>query len=227
MQDQVREDSLSHLLKRVEGEIAESTPLAAPPSGAGRRLHLATWIATRARRARYRFGLGVAVAVAVTVPLLALGVLPGNTGAHTTVHVRGLAITLLSDSQASPQMTAQQAVTIAVDYLDQQATPLFTGYSSTASSFEPGVLNVVGQCVNMSFTVPQTVWLVEASAPPQLGYSTIRGIVLVDDDSGKVSLGAVLTETESGTGGGSVRTQGTVTSGASSGGPQSVAMGGC
>jgi hypothetical protein len=225
MQDQVREDSLSHLLKQVAGEIAEATPLATPPYGARPRLPVATWIATRSRRARYTFGLGVAVAVAVTVPLLALGVLSGNTRAHTTVHVRGLAITVLADSQASPQMTAQQATAIAVDYLDQQATPHFTGYSTTASSFEPDVLNVVGQCVNMSFAVPQTVWLVEATAPPQLGYSAIRGIVLVADDSGQVGLGVVVTG--SGIARWTGRAQATATKGTSSVGPETVEVSRC
>lgn len=188
MSEDFSDDAISQLLKRVSATVAEATPLARPPAGA--RLPFANAVRTRtsSRRRRSLYGLGVAVAVAVAVPLLALGIFSTNSDLKT-LRLPGLTITALAQSQATPQLTAAQATSIATAYLGQDPGNLtFTNYSVTATPvFEPGVTDVAWQCGSFNLPSPQNVWVVEASAPDQQGWTVIRAVVLVDDGSGQAT----------------------------------------
>ncbi|HUY08350.1 MAG TPA: hypothetical protein VMW80_02730 [Candidatus Dormibacteraeota bacterium] len=195
MNDHFPDDALSHQLKRVTAEIAATTHLATAPATA--RLPFADAVkAKRSLRPRYLFGLGGAVALAVVVPLLTLGIFPGNSSALTKVHLPGLTITVRAASHVSPQMTAQQATSVALSYLDHLGSPDFTGYSVTTSVFEPDVTDVTdvqGNCWSHSLPSPVNLWAVEVTAPAQQGFKFIQATVLVDDDSGQESWSMIAT----------------------------------
>jgi hypothetical protein len=216
------EDILSNQLKRVTAAVSSTTPLMRAPAKTRVRLPDLVRARTRFRRARYLYGLGLAVAVAVIVPLVTLGIFPGTSSSLTRIHLPGLTITALAQSQATAHLTAQQAASIASAYLAQDAGNLhFTGYSITATPvFEPEVTDVAWQCGSYSQPTPENVWIVEANAPAQQGWNTITAVVLVEDDSGQSSWFMARSTNSTGTDGTAISStpqHGTVTSGSRAG----------
>jgi hypothetical protein len=141
---------------------------------------------------RHAFRLGVAAALAVALPLLALGISRDSSALPVKVHLPGLTITAIANSGVSPQLTAQQATTAALAYLEEsKGSPSFAGYSVTTVAFEPDVLNVVGQCGAIYLPSPGNFWVIEATAPAQQGWEFVRATLLVDDDTGVASSAAI------------------------------------
>jgi hypothetical protein len=151
-----------------------------------------TGASSRRGLSRHAFGLGVAAALAVAVPLLALGISRDSSALPVKVYLPGLTITALANSGVSPQLTAQQATTVALAYLEEgKGSPSFVGYSVTTAAFEPDVLNVVGKCGDIYLPSPENFWVIEAAAPAQQGWEFVRATVLVDDDTGVASSAAI------------------------------------
>jgi hypothetical protein len=157
--------------------------------------HLAPRAVVERRRRRWTLPVAVAAAVAVAATILTVRLLPSGTGHQVTVEVPGFTIVAEAAAGVTPHLTMEQATSIALQSLARGATQLhISGFTVTVSTYAPQVLRVSQTCgAHIGLAKVANVWVIGLTAPPQHGWQFIRAAMLVDDDSGGIAGGQILT----------------------------------
>jgi hypothetical protein len=186
-------DPLAQRLERLDIPLPADFGSVAEWDSAGR-----PRLAARGRRLRIGWRLAAAAGVAAMGSLVAVDVLHVGTASTVTLHVPGFTVEVAASAAAAPHMSREQAIAVARAELAQHpavtgATPL-TGFVVTGATYESDVLKVWETCgAHWFLNAPANLWVVDLSAPSQLGSRYVRGSVLVDDDTGTARYADFLT----------------------------------
>jgi hypothetical protein len=148
--------------------------------------------AARGRRLRLGWRVAVAGSVAVTGSLVAVGVLHIGGASTVTVQVPGFTVEVAASDRTAPRMSREQATAVALAFLSKHPVTMrgsaqLTGFVVAGATYESDVLKVWENCgAHWYLQTPSNLWVIDLSAPPQLGSTYVRGSVLVDDDTAQV-----------------------------------------
>lgn len=150
------------------------------------------------RRRRLLPLLAGAAAVVAAAGVLTVRLLPSAPGS-VTLQVPPYTVVAEAATTTTPHLTPAQAEAAGLRALQQGNQrgddPLhITGYTVTTRTFAPGVRSVQQACgAHISIPTAHNLWVVAMIAPPQNGLTFIRAAVLVDDATGQLLGGQILT----------------------------------
>ena len=172
-------DGLDARLRRHHEELVRAF--------AGHRV--STPVLHRRRTRRVIVGLAVALTAAIAAPVLTLRLAPSRVAAHQ-IEVAGFTITVAASDALQPRLSREQAISAAEAFNTNHPLylphggPMVVGLTVHGAWFVADVQRVVGPCVNVFLPSPTNIWVVPATAPPQSGWSALRGAFLVNDTTG-------------------------------------------
>lgn len=112
----------------------------------------------------------------------------------------GFTVEVAASVDTVPRMSRQQAVAVATVWLSQhpatepKGSALLSGFVVAGATYEADVLKVWENCgAHRYLQTPSNLWVIDLTAPPQLGLKYVRGSVLVDDDTGQAKYADLLT----------------------------------
>ncbi|MGH2869826.1 MAG: hypothetical protein ACRDNK_19945 [Solirubrobacteraceae bacterium] len=192
--DRYAGDPLAQRLQRLDIRLPTELLSIGELDGGGRRR-------PAARRQRLRLGGRVAMAagVAVAGSTVAVSVFHVGSASTATLHVPGFTVEVAASARTAARMNREQATAVAVAWLSRHPfaagdTTRFTGFAVTGATYESGVLKVWENCgAHWFLPEPSNLWVIDLTAPPQLGSTYVRGSVLVDDDTGQAQYADLLT----------------------------------
>lgn len=134
-------------------------------------------------------GLALGLAAALAAPVLTLRLVPSH-ATERQVEIAGFTITAVAGDVVAPRMSRDQAISAAEAFNTSHPIyvphggPMIVGLTVEGAWYVAGVQHVVGPCVNVFLPSPTNIWVVQATAPAQSGWTALRGAFLINDATG-------------------------------------------